>query len=63
VYIIFAPVTKWQSLKWYHPQYRVKKELRNSVSVGEVKITAIWYCEEAIILNEMSSWEKVNSAA
>ena len=62
-YIIFAPVTKWQSLKWYHFQYRMKKEFRNSVSVDEVKITVIGYCEEVIILNDMSSWENVNSAA
>jgi len=33
------------------------------VSADAVKITVIWYCEEVIIVNEMSSWEKVNYAA
>jgi len=62
-YIMFAPVTKLQSLKWYHLQYRMKKDFRNSVSADEVKITVIWYCEEVIIVNWVSGWEKVISAA
>jgi len=41
----------------------MKKEFRNPVSVDEVKITVIWYCEEVIIVNDMSSWENVNSAS
>jgi len=43
--------------------HRMKKDFRSSVSADVVKITVIWYCEEVIIVNEMSSWEKVNSAA
>jgi len=41
----------------------MKKDLKNCVFPDEVKITVIWYCEEVIIVNEMSSWEKVDSAA
>jgi len=41
----------------------MKKELRNSVFADELKIIIIWYCEEEIIVNEMSIWEKVNSTA
>jgi hypothetical protein len=39
-----------------------KERILKLCVIGRGQISFLWYCEELIIVNEMLSWEKVNSA-
>jgi len=43
------------------PSISHKERIQKFCSSGRAQITVLWYCEELIIVNEISSWEKVNS--